>query len=133
MVRSAGTTEYNYVNPVRRDTVSIGLAGDNVTIRFVVSPLRVFSSCLSVCLSVCHMSSRTLQTDNPGPWFLHCHIDFHLVAGLAIVFAEDAPDVAHVNPVPGASVACSVPSSVTDFAVMLRRRGRSFAPSTTRR
>ncbi|RPD52896.1 hypothetical protein L227DRAFT_596513 [Lentinus tigrinus ALCF2SS1-6] len=76
VVRSAGTTEYNYVNPVRRDTVSIGLAGDNVTIRFV--------------------------TDNPGPWFLHCHIDFHLVAGLAIVFAEDAPDVAAVNPVPAA-------------------------------
>ena len=53
MVRSAGTTEYNYVNPVRRDTVSIGLAGDNVTIRFVVSPLRIFSSSslLSVRLS----------------------------------------------------------------------------------
>ena len=106
MVGSAGTTECNYTNPVRRDTVNIGLAGDNVTIRFVVSPLRVFSS--SSLLSVCHMSSRTLQTDNPGPWFLHCHIDFHLVAGLAIVFAEDAPDVAHVNLMPGASVACSV-------------------------
>ncbi|TFK86664.1 multicopper oxidase [Polyporus arcularius HHB13444] len=74
VVRSAGSTAYNYVNPVRRDTVNIGLAGDNVTIRF--------------------------ETDNPGPWFLHCHIDFHLVAGLAIVFAEDAPDVAAVNPVP---------------------------------
>ena len=104
MAGSAGTTEYNNVNPIRRDTVSVGLAGDNVTIRFVVSPLRVFSS--SSLLSVCHMSSRTLQTDNPGPWFLHCHIDFHLVAGLAIVFAEDAPDVAHVNPLPGALVAC---------------------------
>ena len=54
------------------------------------------------------MSSRTLQIDNPGPWFLHCRIDFHLVAGLAIVFAEDTPDVAHVNPVPGALFACSV-------------------------
>jgi iron transport multicopper oxidase len=32
--------------------VSIGAPGDNVTIRF--------------------------QTDNPGPWFLHCHIDWHL-------------------------------------------------------
>ena len=52
MVRSAGTTEYNYVNPVRRDTANIGLAGDNVTIRFVVSPLRVFSSWLSVWLAV---------------------------------------------------------------------------------
>ena len=95
------------VNRFRRDTVNIGLAGDDVTIRFVVSPLRVFSSSSSLSV-VCHMSSRTLQTDNPGPWFLHCHIDFHLVAGLAIVFAEDAPDVAHVNLVPGALVACSV-------------------------
>lgn len=36
VVRSAGSTEYNYANPVKRDTVSIGLAGDNVTVRFVV-------------------------------------------------------------------------------------------------
>ena len=51
-------------------------------------------------------------TDNPGPWFLHCHIDWHLTAlvthlyvpclkfssqrrssGFAVVFAEDIPDV----------------------------------------
>lgn len=51
-------------------------AGDNVTIRF--------------------------RTDNPGPWFLHCHIDFHLDAGFAVVFAEDVPRVALANPVPKA-------------------------------
>ncbi|KAG7443731.1 laccase [Guyanagaster necrorhizus] len=62
VVRSAGSTVYNYVNPVRRDVVNIGTTGDNVTIRFT--------------------------TDNPGPWFLHCHIDWHLQAGFAIVFAE---------------------------------------------
>ncbi|KAI0644028.1 laccase B [Trametes meyenii] len=73
VVRSAGSSVYNYDNPVRRDTVSTGTAGDNVTIRFT--------------------------TDNPGPWFLHCHIDFHLEAGLAIVFAEDTADVASANPV----------------------------------
>ncbi|CCO32975.1 Laccase-2 [Rhizoctonia solani AG-1 IB] len=28
------------------------------------------------------------KTDNPGPWFVHCHIDWHLEAGLALVFAE---------------------------------------------
>ncbi|KAI1786977.1 laccase B [Ganoderma leucocontextum] len=74
VVRSAGSAEYNYNNPVRRDTVSTGVGTDNVTIRFV--------------------------TDNPGPWFLHCHIDWHLQAGLAIVFAEDTKDTALVNPVP---------------------------------
>jgi iron transport multicopper oxidase len=86
VVRSAGSTTYNYVNPVRsdfpftstiidytlclqpqRDVVNTGTStSDNVTIRFVA--------------------------DNPGPWFLHCHIDWHLNTGLAIVFAEDAAD-----------------------------------------
>ncbi|KAL0572350.1 laccase, multicopper oxidase, benzenediol:oxygen oxidorectuctase [Marasmius crinis-equi] len=62
VVRPAGSSTYNYENPVRRDVVSIGGASDNVTIRFT--------------------------TDNPGPWILHCHIDWHLEAGFAVVFAE---------------------------------------------
>ncbi|KAF7375301.1 Laccase lcc5 [Mycena sanguinolenta] len=66
VVRSAGSTVYNYANPARRDVVNIGVAGDNVTIRFA--------------------------TDNAGPWFLHCHIDWHLESGFAIVFAEDTAD-----------------------------------------
>jgi iron transport multicopper oxidase len=73
VVRSAGSSSYNYANPVRRDVVSTGITGDNVTIRFV--------------------------TDNPGPWFLHCHIDWHLDAGLAIVFAEDTADTSIHSPV----------------------------------
>ncbi|KAI6144389.1 laccase [Pisolithus tinctorius] len=54
VVRIAGNSTYNYVNPVRRDTVSLGsqAQNDNVTIRFT--------------------------TNNPGPWFFHCHIDWHL-------------------------------------------------------
>ncbi|OBZ65445.1 Laccase-2 [Grifola frondosa] len=76
VVRSAGSTVYNYDNPIRRDVVSTGTPAnsDNVTIRFT--------------------------TNNPGPWFLHCHIDFHLDAGFAVVMAEDTPDVQAVNPVP---------------------------------
>jgi len=55
VIRSAGSTMDNYENnPVIRDVVSIGDLTDNVTIRF--------------------------QADNPGPWFLHCHIDWHLSA-----------------------------------------------------
>ncbi|KAJ7661414.1 laccase [Mycena polygramma] len=50
----------NYVNPPRRDVVAVEQGG--VIIRF--------------------------RADNPGPWFLHCHIDWHLEAGLAVVFAE---------------------------------------------
>ncbi|KAG6867839.1 laccase, partial [Termitomyces sp. T159_Od127] len=45
VIRSAGSTAYDYKNPVRRDVVNTGVDGDNVTIRF--------------------------KTDNPGPWFLH--------------------------------------------------------------
>ncbi|RDX50687.1 laccase [Lentinus brumalis] len=71
VVRSAGSSDYNYVNPPQRDTVSTGTAGDNVTIRFT--------------------------TNNPGPWFLHCHIDFHLDAGFAIVLSEDTADASADN------------------------------------
>lgn len=69
VIRSAGSKTYNFDNPVIRDVVSIGdiRDNDNVTIRFF--------------------------TDNPGPWFLHCHIDWHLEKGFAVVFAEDIPDI----------------------------------------
>lgn len=45
VVRSAGQSTYNYVDPPQRDVVSIGTPDDNVTIRFL--------------------------TDNNGPWMLH--------------------------------------------------------------
>ncbi|KAK2462800.1 hypothetical protein APHAL10511_005191 [Amanita phalloides] len=80
VVRSAGSAVYNYHNPVQRDVVSIGYPGDNVTIRFI--------------------------TDNSGPWFFHCHIDWHLQAGLAIVFAEDVPAIAKSKPPPAWDQLC---------------------------
>jgi iron transport multicopper oxidase len=52
VVRSGNSEKYNWNNPIRRDTISSGDAGSNLTVRFV--------------------------TDNSGPWFLHCHIDWHL-------------------------------------------------------
>ncbi|VDC04696.1 unnamed protein product [Peniophora sp. CBMAI 1063] len=68
VVRSAGNATYNYENPPIRDVVSIGTAAtDRTTIRF--------------------------RTDNAGPWFMHCHIDWHLTAGFAVVMAEDSEDV----------------------------------------
>ncbi|KAJ6615632.1 laccase [Mycena sp. CBHHK59/15] len=68
VIRSAGNDTYNWNNPVIRDVVNTGFPGDNVTFRFV--------------------------TDNAGPWFLHCHIDFHLEIGLAVVFVEDPATLA---------------------------------------
>ncbi|THH32865.1 hypothetical protein EUX98_g1350 [Antrodiella citrinella] len=75
VVQSAGNSTPNYIDPIWRDVVNIGTeTTDNVTIRF--------------------------ETNNPGPWFLHCHIDWHLEAGFAVVFAEDIPGVAAADPVP---------------------------------
>ncbi|KAG1740355.1 laccase [Suillus lakei] len=72
---NVGNNTFNYANPVRRDVVSAGSAGQQMVIRWV--------------------------TDNSGPWFLHCHIDWHLEAGFAVVMAESPSDTsAHVNPVP---------------------------------
>ncbi|KAI1790742.1 laccase [Ganoderma leucocontextum] len=71
VVRSAGSSEYNYKDPIWRDVVSTGTTGDNVTIRF--------------------------RTDNPGPWFLHCHIDPHIEEGLAIVMVEGKSSAIQAN------------------------------------
>ncbi|KZP14642.1 multicopper oxidase [Athelia psychrophila] len=48
-------------NPMRRDTVQIA-SGSSATMRLVA--------------------------DNPGVWFLHCHIEWHLEVGLAIQLIE---------------------------------------------
>ncbi|EIN14730.1 laccase [Punctularia strigosozonata HHB-11173 SS5] len=88
VVRSAGQTTYNFDNPPRRDVVATGVAGDNVTIRFF--------------------------TDNVGPWFLHCHIDWHLDTGFAVVFSEDQADVPAQVPVPSAwSQLCPIYDALT--------------------
>ncbi|GLB40732.1 putative multicopper oxidase family protein [Lyophyllum shimeji] len=67
VIKSAGNdSEHNYIDPPKRDTVSLGHAGSNVTIRFV--------------------------SNNPGPWILHCHINWHLERGLAVVLADSIDD-----------------------------------------
>lgn len=53
-------------NPNRRDTIRVDAEGFSI-IRF--------------------------RADNPGAWIFHCHIDWHLESGLAVVFVE-APNVA---------------------------------------
>ncbi|QRV98312.1 Multicopper oxidase [Ceratobasidium sp. AG-Ba] len=69
----------NYVNPPRKDVIAVG--GGTVRIQF--------------------------KSDNPGPWFLHCHVDWHLEAGLAVVFAEAPSEQrATIRPSPGWSELC---------------------------
>ncbi|KAG1733203.1 laccase [Suillus paluster] len=77
VVQSAGNSSFNYVNPVRRDVVSGGLRNQQMVIRFV--------------------------TDNSGPWFLHCHVDWHLDAGFAVVMAESPSETQqHLGYIPNA-------------------------------
>ncbi|KAF8882185.1 ferroxidase [Gymnopilus junonius] len=66
--------EEGQVNPIRRDTIQVP-AGQSATLRFVV--------------------------DNPGAWFFHCHIEWHLQVGLAVQFIA-APEQAqqHFSQVP---------------------------------
>ncbi|KAJ7648854.1 laccase [Mycena rosella] len=83
VIRSAGNSTYNFVNPVIRDVVSTGPATtDLTTFRFA--------------------------TDNAGPWLLHCHIDWHFNAGLAIVMPENVPGIAKENPPPAWDQLCPI-------------------------
>ncbi|KAF7369720.1 Laccase, multicopper oxidase, benzenediol:oxygen oxidorectuctase [Mycena venus] len=66
VIKSAGNDTYNFDNPIIRDVVNTGTdTTDDTTIH------------------------------NAGPWILHCHIDFHLELGLAIVFTEDTATIAN--------------------------------------
>jgi iron transport multicopper oxidase len=60
-------SKLNYVNPVGRDTMSVN-GKSYLVIQFTAN--------------------------NPGAWIMHCHIDWHLEAGFAIIFLEGlAPSI----------------------------------------
>ncbi|KAH9963706.1 Cupredoxin, partial [Lactifluus volemus] len=100
VVRSPGSSTYNFDNPVIRDVVHTGSPRekDNVTIRFF--------------------------TDNPGPWLFRCHNNWHLnelayldlSSGFAVVFAEDVPDEPEFTP-PGMSFSQPLPLCVETYSV----------------
>ncbi|KAF1941693.1 laccase-2 precursor [Clathrospora elynae] len=46
------------------------------------------------------------KATNPGVWFFHCHIDFHLLAGMAATIVE-APDQLSGSVPPAAAAICS--------------------------
>ncbi|KZV71498.1 multicopper oxidase [Peniophora sp. CONT] len=93
VIESAGNSTQNTVDPLLRDVVAISTGPDdtesNVKIRF--------------------------RTDNPGPWILHCHIDWHLTEGFAAVFAEAVDDVQDtVSPPPEWDQLCPAYSSFVE-------------------
>ncbi|EEB92786.1 hypothetical protein MPER_08655, partial [Moniliophthora perniciosa FA553] len=65
VIKSNSSDVVNTIDPIRRDVVGVGAAG--TTLRF--------------------------STANPGPWFFHCHIFWHMQAGLATVMASGLDDV----------------------------------------
>ncbi|SJL08430.1 probable Laccase-1 [Armillaria ostoyae] len=82
IVRTSNSDVTNYVNPPRRDVVPSALPS-------IISFLDI--NVLAQSTAETRHSGSSAQ-DNPGAWFLHCHIDWHLEAGLAIVFAESPAD-----------------------------------------
>ncbi|KAG0238875.1 hypothetical protein BGW42_000036 [Actinomortierella wolfii] len=72
---------YNLTNPLRRDTVLV-LPMSSVAIRF--------------------------KADNPGVWFFHCHMEWHVDAGLAATVIE-APEIlsnGSYQPIPSHTKQC---------------------------
>ncbi|CAG8649422.1 8583_t:CDS:2, partial [Acaulospora morrowiae] len=61
----------NFVDPIQRDTVTVPEAGWAI-IRFIV--------------------------DSPGVWAFHCHIEWHVEAGLVAQFVELPDMIAQMNP-----------------------------------
>ncbi|QRV80453.1 Multicopper oxidase [Ceratobasidium sp. AG-Ba] len=59
---------------------------------------------------VVRVSAPGVITDNPGPWFVHCHIDSCYCTGLALVFAEGPEQMRtgaqQVQPAPGWDQLC---------------------------
>ncbi|KAG6365851.1 hypothetical protein INS49_000027 [Diaporthe citri] len=63
---SSTTTTWNLANPLRRDTFTVP-AESHVVIRF--------------------------RADNPGIWVMHCHVAWHLEAGMLVSFLERPGDL----------------------------------------
>ncbi|KAK7464894.1 hypothetical protein VKT23_006103 [Stygiomarasmius scandens] len=79
VVKSNTSEAINTENPIRRDTVAAGQAG--TTVRFIL--------------------------DQPGPFFFHCHIFWHMQAGLGSVMLNDPEGTrAVVKPTPEWEALC---------------------------
>ncbi|KAH8995101.1 Cupredoxin, partial [Lactarius hatsudake] len=93
--------EYNVIDPVVHDVMSIGDTGNNFTFWFI--------------------------TSNPGPWFLHCHIGWHLRLGFAVVFAVGVSDVPELDHPPKPFLPEQWAASARNTTVLSAQTGcRSF-------
>ncbi|KAJ3319438.1 ferroxidase fet3 [Boothiomyces sp. JEL0866] len=65
-------TSFDVTDPVKRDTVTVPSCNTDAN---------------GACIGIAYTVLRFVA-DNPGIWNLHCHIDWHLVAGLGMTFIE---------------------------------------------
>ncbi|KAG9090076.1 sphingosine N-acyltransferase lac1 [Ceratobasidium sp. 392] len=92
----AETLTYNTTNPIRRDTHVIP-ANSWAVLRF--------------------------ESTNPGVWFMHCHIDWHLAEGFAAVIVVQPDAVAQMFIPSTASDMCNeIPAGLTNDSTSLGRR-----------
>ncbi|KAG8775201.1 laccase, multicopper oxidase, benzenediol:oxygen oxidorectuctase [Ceratobasidium sp. 428] len=92
----AETLTYNTTNPIRRDTHVIP-ANTWAVLRF--------------------------ESTNPGVWFMHCHIDWHLAEGFAAVIVVQPDAVAQMTIPSTASDMCNnIPAGLTSDSTSLGRR-----------
>ncbi|EUC57577.1 multi-copper oxidase laccase-like protein, putative, partial [Rhizoctonia solani AG-3 Rhs1AP] len=105
-LEEAESVSYNTTNPIRRDTHIIP-ASSWAVIRF--------------------------EANNPGVWFMHCHIDWHLAEGFAAVIVIQPDAVAQMS-IPSANTAmCSeIPDGLDVWSSSLGRRRSLPDPETER-
>ncbi|CAE6524257.1 unnamed protein product [Rhizoctonia solani] len=106
-LEEAESVSYNTTNPIRRDTHIIP-ASSWAVLRF--------------------------EANNPGVWFMHCHIDWHLAEGFAAVIVVQPDAVAQMS-IPSANTAmCSeIPDGLDVWSTSLGRRRRSLPDPETER
>ncbi|KAF8752351.1 Ferroxidase laccase [Rhizoctonia solani] len=96
-LEEAESVSYNTTNPIRRDTHIIP-ASSWAVLRF--------------------------EANNPGVWFMHCHIDWHLAEGFAAVIVVQPDAVAQMT-IPSANTARD-PVRLDVWSTSLGRRRRSL-------
>ena len=67
------------------------------------------------CTDIGYMVMRFVA-DNPGVWFFHCYIDFHLLQGLAMTFVESAASIRNGTAIPALDCASSVTQELTGYS-----------------
>lgn len=62
------------------------------------------------------------KASNPGPWFFHCHVEWHMMMGMALIFSVEPYD--DINPFPFCGESCcnvanQLPSSSINIMALI--------------